>query len=185
MRSQIFSSLYALIAAHPRAALGISLAKSHFVRLHRNFLAYCRMPRNSCAIMTKACLKIKKMPDFCPKTVKFKEKAQSNRRLTRLFDAEDDCFGAKRRRLRFFKQALILCEQALILKIVGAAVLAPNLGYFGVCIPEPIIWTVCAVIVLANYFVFTRKSTYRLVINWHSASYSVTYSCFPIAPYCP
>ncbi len=39
--------------------------------------------------------------------VSFKEKAQSNRRLTRLFDTEDDRLGAKRRCFRFFKQALI------------------------------------------------------------------------------
>ena len=39
--------------------------------------------------------------------VSFKEKTQSNRRLTRLFDAEDDRLGAKRRRFRFFKQGLM------------------------------------------------------------------------------
>jgi len=39
--------------------------------------------------------------------VSFKEKTQSNRRLKRLFDTEDDRLGAKRRRFRFFKQALI------------------------------------------------------------------------------
>ena len=39
--------------------------------------------------------------------VSFKEENAVNRSLTRLFDAEDDCFGAKRRRFRFFKQALI------------------------------------------------------------------------------
>ncbi len=32
---------------------------------------------------------------------------QTNRRLTRLFDTEDGRLGAKRRRFRFFKQALI------------------------------------------------------------------------------
>ena len=58
-------------------------------------------------IYTMACLKIEEMTDFCPKTVSFKEKTQSNRRLTRLFDAEDDRLGAKRQRFRFFKQALI------------------------------------------------------------------------------
>ncbi len=58
-------------------------------------------------IYTMACLKIEEMTDFCPKTVSFKEKTQSNRCLTRLFDAEDDRLGAKRQRFRFFKQALI------------------------------------------------------------------------------
>lgn len=48
----------------------------------------------------------------------------------------------------------------LLLKIAGAAVLAPKLGYFGICILEPLIWTVCAVIVLADYFVFIKKSAY-------------------------
>ena len=39
--------------------------------------------------------------------VSFKEKTQSNCRLTMLFDVEDDRLGAKGRRFRFFKQALI------------------------------------------------------------------------------
>ena len=38
--------------------------------------------------------------------VSFKEKTKSIRRLTRLFDAEDDRLEAKRRRFGFFKQAL-------------------------------------------------------------------------------
>jgi hypothetical protein len=43
----------------------------------------------------RACLKIEEMTDFLPKTVSFKEKTQSNRRSTRLFDAEDDRYGRK------------------------------------------------------------------------------------------
>lgn len=54
----------------------------------------------------------------------------------------------------------------LLLKIVATAVLAPNLGYFGICICEPIIWTVCAVIVVIDYAAFVRKTktgdAYRL-----------------------
>ena len=44
---------------------------------------------------------------FLTKMVSFKKKTRSNRRLTRLFNAEDDRLGAKRQRFRFFKQALI------------------------------------------------------------------------------
>ena len=40
---------------------------------------------------------------FCPKMVSFKEKNA----VKLSFDAEDDRLGAKRRRFRFFKQALI------------------------------------------------------------------------------
>lgn len=47
----------------------------------------------------------------------------------------------------------------LLLKILAAAVLAPKLGYFGICILEPIIWVVCAAIVLVDYAVFIRKSS--------------------------
>ena len=43
-------------------------------------------------------------------------------------------------------------------KIIAVTVLAPKLGYFGVCISEPIIWAVCAVIVLADYMVFLKKT---------------------------
>ena len=46
----------------------------------------------------------------------------------------------------------------LLLKIAATAILAPNLGYFGICICEPIIWTACAVIVAADYAVFLRKT---------------------------
>ncbi len=42
-----------------------------------------------------------------------------------------------------------------ILKIAAVSVLAPKLGYMGICICEPIIWTVCAVIVIADHRAFT------------------------------
>ena len=44
----------------------------------------------------------------------------------------------------------------LLLKIAAAAVV-PSLGYFGVCITEPVIWIVCAAAVTTDYFVFLRK----------------------------
>ena len=48
-----------------------------------------------CRSGIRACLKIEEMTDIWPKMVSFKKKTQSNRSLTRLFDAEDDRFGAK------------------------------------------------------------------------------------------
>ncbi len=45
-----------------------------------------------------------------------------------------------------------------LLKIVAVAVLAPNFGYVGICVCEPIIWIACAVIVVADYAVFLRKT---------------------------
>jgi putative MATE family efflux protein len=45
-----------------------------------------------------------------------------------------------------------------LFKIVAVSILAPKLGYMGICICEPIIWAVCAVIVLIDYRVFMRKT---------------------------
>lgn len=45
----------------------------------------------------------------------------------------------------------------LIMKIVAAAVIAPMMGYFGICILEPIIWALCSIMVLADYSVFMKK----------------------------
>ena len=45
-----------------------------------------------------------------------------------------------------------------LLKIVAVSVLAPKLGYLGICICEPMIWIACAGIVLADYSVFMRKT---------------------------
>ncbi len=47
----------------------------------------------------------------------------------------------------------------LIMKVIAAAVLAPQLGYFGICILEPMIWAVCAVIVVIDYAVFLRSKS--------------------------
>ena len=49
-----------------------------------------------------------------------------------------------------------------LLKIAVVAFLAPKLGYFGVCICEPIIWILCAAIVAADYFVFLHRSDLSL-----------------------
>ena len=54
-----------------------------------------------------AYLKKEEMTSFWPKMVSLKEKTQSNRRLTRLFNAENDRFGKKRRCFRFFKPATV------------------------------------------------------------------------------
>ncbi|MBO6140560.1 MAG: MATE family efflux transporter [Ruminococcus sp.] len=45
-----------------------------------------------------------------------------------------------------------------LLKIAAVTVLAPALGYFGICIVEPIIWAACAVIVSVDYLAFIRKT---------------------------
>ena len=44
-----------------------------------------------------------------------------------------------------------------VLKIVAVLILAPWLGYFGICILEPIIWMVCAGIVVMDYRIFLKK----------------------------
>lgn len=44
-----------------------------------------------------------------------------------------------------------------LLKIVAVSILAPKLGYLGICICEPIIWAACAGIVLADYCFLIRK----------------------------
>lgn len=48
-----------------------------------------------------------------------------------------------------------------LLKLFAAAFLAPKLGYFGICILEPVIWIVCALIVVADYCAFVRKMAVR------------------------
>ncbi|MBR6337487.1 MAG: MATE family efflux transporter [Ruminococcus sp.] len=50
-----------------------------------------------------------------------------------------------------------------LLKIVAVSILAPKLGYLGICICEPIIWAACAGIVLADYCFFIRKMNVRRV----------------------
>ncbi len=55
------------------------------------------------SVIFRACLKIEKMTFLLAS----RKKTQPNRRLTRLFDTEDGRLGAKRRRFRFVKQAII------------------------------------------------------------------------------
>ncbi|MEE1085743.1 MAG: MATE family efflux transporter [Schaedlerella sp.] len=45
----------------------------------------------------------------------------------------------------------------LVFKFAAVGFIAPALGYFGICILEPVIWIVCAIVVLIDYFVFMRK----------------------------
>ena len=56
------------------------------------------------------------------------------------------------------------------LKIVAAAVFAPKLGYFGICISEPVIWIACAAIVIADYMLFTRRIERRELPNLERAA---------------
>lgn len=45
----------------------------------------------------------------------------------------------------------------LVSKFVVAGLLVPKIGYLGVCIVEPAVWIICAVIVLTDYFFLMRK----------------------------
>ena len=45
----------------------------------------------------------------------------------------------------------------LLLKVLASLVIAPQLGYFGICILEPVIWLVCSLMVIADYIVFIRQ----------------------------
>ena len=49
----------------------------------------------------------------------------------------------------------------LLLKVLASLVIAPQLGYFGICILEPVIWLVCSLMVITDYIVFIRKSEKR------------------------
>lgn len=53
-----------------------------------------------------------------------------------------------------------LCASAveLVGKFAAVGFIAPTLGYFGVCIIEPIIWTVCMFLVGVDFIVFIKKS---------------------------
>lgn len=45
----------------------------------------------------------------------------------------------------------------LIFKFIAVGFIAPVLGYFGICILEPIIWVVCAIVVFVDYLLFIHK----------------------------
>ena len=49
----------------------------------------------------------------------------------------------------------------LVLKIAAAAVLAPTLGYLGICICEPLIWILSSVLVVWDYRIFIRQSKFK------------------------
>lgn len=42
-------------------------------------------------------------------------------------------------------------------KFIVAGILVPRIGYLGVCIVEPSVWVICAVLVLVDYTLYTRK----------------------------
>lgn len=46
----------------------------------------------------------------------------------------------------------------LTAKFIAVGWIAPLLGYFGICILEPIIWSICTVIVVIDFWMFQRKS---------------------------
>ena len=45
----------------------------------------------------------------------------------------------------------------LVFKVVAAAFITRVLGYFGICILEPVIWIICTVIVAIDYVLFLKK----------------------------
>ena len=47
----------------------------------------------------------------------------------------------------------------LIAKFLAVGFLAPSLGYLGVCILEPAIWIICAIIVVIDFTLFIKRST--------------------------
>ncbi|MGN0166316.1 MAG: MATE family efflux transporter [Lachnospiraceae bacterium] len=44
------------------------------------------------------------------------------------------------------------------LKIIAVGIAVPTMGYLGICILEPVIWCICAVVVLIDFFRFVRKA---------------------------
>ena len=46
-----------------------------------------------------------------------------------------------------------------VLKVVAVGYAVPTLGYFGICILEPVIWCVCSVVVLVDFILFMKKTT--------------------------
>ena len=52
----------------------------------------------------------------------------------------------------------------LIFKFGAVGMITRKLGYFGVCILEPVIWIVCAIMVLADYMVYIRRQKENRVV---------------------
>ena len=44
----------------------------------------------------------------------------------------------------------------LLAKFIAVGFVTPVLGYFGVCILEPVIWVLCAIVVTIDYLSFSR-----------------------------
>ncbi len=49
----------------------------------------------------------------------------------------------------------------LVFKFGAVGLITPVMGYMGVCITEPVIWTVCGIIVLIDFIVFIRKQNVK------------------------
>lgn len=45
----------------------------------------------------------------------------------------------------------------LVLKFVSVGIITKHLGYLGICITEPIIWVICAMMVLTDFVLFMKK----------------------------
>ncbi len=45
------------------------------------------------------------------------------------------------------------------LKVAAVVFAVPTLGYFGICILEPVIWCICSVVVLVDFVLFMKKTT--------------------------
>ena len=46
-----------------------------------------------------------------------------------------------------------------VLKVAAVGYAVPTLGYFGICILEPVIWCICSVVVLIDFLIFMKKAT--------------------------
>lgn len=53
----------------------------------------------------------------------------------------------------------------LVSKFIVASLLVPHIGYLGVCIVEPLVWVVCAVIVFTDYKLLMRKMKKQETVN--------------------
>ena len=51
----------------------------------------------------------------------------------------------------------------LVSKFVVASLLVPHIGYLGVCVVEPIVWIICAILVFVDYKLLMRKMNKREV----------------------
>lgn len=54
----------------------------------------------------------------------------------------------------------------LLSKFVAVGFLTPKLGYFGVCILEPIIWIVCMILVVIDFYNFSKHKNHVLLKDY-------------------